>query len=386
MSKKISQNLAYSWWVHNVATVEDGTDNILFGGVKSDGSPRVFRREPGEDYTTIDNYTLYTAPEADDHNAPSLISKAGKPLLAFWQRHGMSTTLNYWSAPEGTFTFGAKKTITFPLNVTYCQSLVWDDNIYIFLRAGSEQWYYVRSTDWGMSWSTPVVFFSGVAETGQMYCRFKQHDNIAQFAIYGHPSTSPWRDIVYGEINLDNGDIMSNEEVVANLDGTSLPLTPSMLEVVCTPSAAPGEKVRLLDVTRTSIGTPTILFARWNDANPIPVYYITQRGFYEPEIWDEKRLMSAGGVFDDGSNRKYVYGAAFGTDTLYVALKDTCGTYKIKQFAIDAWGGLYDERLIQSNSTYPLARPYVVGDNVIWQELREYTDYRNYLIHLWIKD
>lgn len=388
---KVSQDLIYSWWGHIISSVEPSSGEIIFAGVKDDGDPRIFRRDTGEDYATPpQNHILYTpAPEADDHNSVSHLAREGKDLIVFWQRHGQSDQLNYWKAPEGTFNFGSKQVIYFPGMVTYCELLDYEDTIYALCRIDADHWYFVKSTDWGDTWGEPVHFFDGSAEGGQMYCLAvpKEDDpTIVQLCFYGHPTSSPWRDVVYGEIDLATGDIDKFSGNVANMDGANLPLIETSLDVAFTPDPlVAGQRVRLLDVAKKQ-GKNVIALARWNNVTTQAQYY-----FYIQDptagTWSTVSLISSGGTFNDGGGRKYVGGMAFdrsGLNKVYISYKDP--TWRIKKYQFDANFALGTNITLQSNADYPLVRPYAIRgqEACLWQELRTYTDFTNYLSHMWL--
>lgn len=385
---RLSNNLAYSWWVHKIAVREAGTDNLLYGGVKSDGDPRIFRWQPGDtEPADIENHILYDAQEADDHNGISILSQENKDLLVFWQRHGKSQFINYWRAPEGTFNFGTKKTITFPNNVTYCQQLVDGDKIILICRVGSSGWQYVISEDWGATWSEPAPFFDGSAFGGQIYVNtmaFENDPTKFHITAYGHPTSSPLRDVCYFEFDIVTGDFTAGGNVVANLYSSSnMPLTPGAGELVWTPNPnVAGEKVRMLDVG-DKYGNPAVLLAKWNDNTQIPQYYVAWR---DNGVWKNFKYQSSGGVFDDGGGRKYTYGMCFDRNNenkLYMIAKEDGTRYRIKRYDVAADFTISNEAIL-GDTTTQLARPYAPHgrEGVIYQVLETYNGFTDYLIEL----
>jgi hypothetical protein len=391
--KKVSQNLIWSWWIQPLAQIEPSTDAVIFSGVTSNGSPRVFRQHEGEDYTSVEYHHLFDGIEADDHNAPSTLVASGKDVISFWARHGLSSTLNYWKAPEGTFNFGTKKTITFPAGVTYNQSITHGDTIYTFVRIGGSQWYYIKSDDWGDTWTTPAMFFDGSSIGGQHYCLFQSYDNDPtkyHVVVYGHPTSSTWRQAIHGTIDVTTGEISNFSGSVANLDGTNLPITHGSLDVAYSPPSpnTRGERIRLFDVANKH-GKNALLYGKWNDETSIPQYYVAVEDPSTGE-WTEKKYFTSGGVFDTGVGRQYTYGMSFDRNDdsfIYIAHKDK-NEYRLERWRLTEDYGLYDKYIIQTNSTYPLARPIPVRgkDAVIWQELRKYNGFTDYTSHVWIEE
>lgn len=385
---RLSNDLAYSWWVHRIAVKETGTNNLLYGGVKSNGDPRVFRWKLGNtEPTQIQNKVLYDAEEADDHNGISILSQVGKDLLVFWQRHGASPYINYWRAPEGTFDFGAKKRITFPANVTYAQQMTVGDKIILICRVGSSGWHYVVSEDWGLTWGAPQPFFDGSAFGGQIYVNTIPLENDpTKFHVtaYGHPTSSPLRDMVYFEFDILSGDITASGEVVANLyDPEFTALVPGDGELVWTPNVeVAGERVRMLDVGDKH-GNPAVLFAKWNDATQTPQYYVAWRN---EGVWENFKYQSSGGVFNDGGGRKYTYGMCFDRNNenkLYMCAKEG-NTYKLKRYTVAADFTLSGETLLSDSTQYQLARPYAPfgREGVVYQVIISYPSFTNYQIEL----
>lgn len=389
--KLLSNHLAYSWWTNPVAIKEAGTNNILYTGIKDDGDPRIFRlkpTDPDNNPSAIQNHILFEAPELDDHNSPSIATSQGRDLIVFWQRHGASSQINYWKAPEGTFNFGAKQVIYFPGTVTYSQIAHYQNTIYVFTRVDAYFWYFVKSTDWGNTWSTPVKLFDGVAFGGQHYMLIKPFPSDPtkyQMVFYGHPTSSTWRDVTYGEFDITNGNITSPNGFTANLSGTNLPIVNSSLSIAWTPPAG-DYKIRLFDVG-IKHGKPVILGGRFNSVDLNATYRFIHLD--SGNTWVETPLIRSNGAFDNGLGRMYAYGGCFdnnNSNKVYLAYKyNGANHYQLDQYSVDASFGIHSQIVIQ-NDNLQLVRPYGVYNDtaMIFQELYYYNSYTNFDIKLWL--
>lgn len=384
MPVKVSQKLCYSWWTHPEAVLEAGGDRALFGGVMPDGRPRIFRLAPGDDYTTVENHILLSpAPEADDHNSVSILSVEGKPLVAFWQRHGKSVYLNWWRAPEGTLDFAAKQRVAFPAKVSYCQVFHIDgDRSIAFVRA--DGWYFITTDDHFATVSTPVKLIEG--STGRIYINVQPSTTVPDlyhFVGAQNPASSTPHYLAYGTMNLDTGDVTDGTSVVGNLwTGAGLPLDQTDLFDIA-PLDGPDERVRLLDVYEIH-GEPVIEYAKWGGG-------VTSQHFHAhidgPGSAVKVQLgVLTGAEFGPTAPRHYIGGAVVDREGagLYIA-REAAGTSYLERYEVLTDFTLGAPTLVQSNPTYRLVRPVSFVGGVMWQELRKYTNYLDFESHIWIE-
>jgi len=382
---KGSQNLAYSWWVHPRVCVEAGTGNILYGGVMTDGRPRIFRKEPADlSYSTVENKILLDPGDADDHNSVAIHSVAGKPLVAFWQRHGVSPYLNWWVAPEGTFNFGAKKRVTFPAGVTYCQVFhIEGDRSIVFVRA--DGWYFITTDDHFQTVSAPVKFIEG--STGRIYLHLQRstaNPDVLIFAGAQNPASNTGHYIVTGDINLVTGDVGDGSGGVAGnmWSEVNLPLTQTDLFDI-QPLVNSAERVRLLDIFEVH-GETVIEYAKWG-GGLVSQYFQAHLPTPGSAVKQPLGIMT-GDEFGPTAPRHYIAGTAIdrtNCDALYVA-REAAGVSYLEKYPINTDFTLGVPELIQSNADYRLVRPAPFDGGVMWQELRRYNSYVDYSIHVWI--
>src|SRR3990167_2552445 len=345
---QVSSNLIYSWWTHPIATQLDGS--LYFSGVTSGGSERTFRKTG----STITKSILQTLPEADDHNAPSMLRETGKDALLFYTRHNRSNIVNYWRAPEGTIDFEDKGNLTFPYRVTYSQVLSEGNRIILLTRSGDCRWYARVNDNYGASgyWDTPKLVIDACGEIdGKLYVLTSPSANQPIVAA-PHPTDTSWSNVAYGEVDVASGQITSSEGVIGDIDAGD-PIDKDQLDEV-NPNQTSDQHTRLLDVGEM-YGVPTIVYAKWG-SNFDPRYYIA---FYNGTGFDRYYLGLTAGVPFDGANtaKKYVAGAAImhGTNNLVVAA-ESGGTSTIRQYPLTGVNPatLGEPTTIATDATYRL--------------------------------
>lgn len=371
MNRTLSSDLIWSWWTQPTA-VKQG-DNLYFGGVTSNAHWRMFKAN-----STVSNYILNTAPEPDDHDAPSILAQPGKDVLTFYTRHSQDKIIRYKRAAVGTLAFGSESQITVPLSVAYTQVLSYGDRVLVLFRQGSK-WRFVESIDYGDTWGEPTIFLDLSAVTDGAAYLLTQPTNVEgvyHLAVTTRPTNTDWHDIVVGKVDLTNGNFTNFAGIVGNLDGTSLPLTNGDLDSIgCIVS--PDRRVRLLDIG-TKRGKTYGVYASWGDSFAPRYYY-----FYQNTDGSFTRVNPTidAPVFAYSGAANYVGGVALdrnGNDTLYLSGK-TGSTWKINQYTITSSMGLsYVDTL--SDSSLPLVRPCApIGCNsVIFHRLDTYNGYKDF--------
>lgn len=377
MSTKISGNGIYSWWTQPLA-VKRGSDTF-FTAVTLEGYWRVFRNDSTD-------YVQLGTGNQDDHNVPCVVAEAGKDIIVFYTQHGVTSTVKYKKCSTWP-TFGSEQTITFPYGTTYVNTITdpVNDTIYLFTRSSEQKWYVTKSTDWGDTWSTPILFFESSVTNARMYCLIQPSESESgafHLAATGHPSDD-WKTIRYGKIDIFNGEITSNEAYVANLDGTDLPLNEYSLEKAWEPSGT--QRTRLLDIGDKD-NKPYLLYARWDDSTTVPGYYNGVRN-NSTNTWNQSYMMSSGGVFGPVEARKYVGGACIdrnGNNWIYL-MRKLSSSYRIEKYTLDSSLQPDVGSTVVSESSNWVVRPVAVRgeDRVHWCKLINYNDFDDYQSHIY---
>lgn len=369
---KISSNGVYSWWNHNIAQGD------YYTAINNQGIQRVFLNDNS-------NYFDLADIGADDHNAPSILSRTGHPTIVFYPSHGTRTTLPYRIAPEGTIAFGSERLITFPYRVSYSQILDYGDTLVVFTRSGAGKWQYVISQDDGETWTTPQMFIDTL-DTGRHYELFTESEStpgLYHFAIAQNPGNALPHYINYGTLDLRDGTVNSFFSNRGNIyTPAGLPLQKEELDEI-NPIQNNDQKVRLLDVGE-KYGVPVIYYAKWGGGTTSQYYKAIQN---TDGTWARSKLnILTGKEISPPHPRHYIGGVSLdrnGNNILYVS-SESNGTWTIKKYDLDTNLNQINPVTLAS-STYPLARPYSVKgeDAVIYQELRKYNSFKDYLAYVW---
>lgn len=379
MLTKLSGNGGYSWWTRPVF-FRYVTD-MYFTAITNAKIWRAFKNS----YLT--NQDLDTSPEADDHNAPSIIVRTGKAKLAFFTRHGASAVVNMARATSSGLSFVDAGNLTHPGMATYTQITDSGDRVAVFSRVGPSSWRFFHSTNWGGTWSTSRELMNLGAYTGQMYLLIAPTGTAGIYNItaYGHPVSSDFRGLVFGQLDMATGDISTSAGVIANLDGTNLPLAITDLDDLA--PATGDEVVRMFD-SGTLNGHPAVAYAKWVD--PLEAaYWFAWRD--ESGTWTHVDLgVAAGASFYPTS--WYFGGMALdkGANGLsrIVLAREEAGTWFVETRSVVSDMTVGTPSVVASDGAKPLVRPLIVEDGsaIIYQRLVTYTDYSHYLMEYWMAD
>ena len=353
------RDATYSWWTHPIAH-QDAAGVVHFGAVAADGT---VTSRADCDATVLEDG------EPDDHDAAAVVSHPTRSPISFYPGHGDRAAVRF---RHGT-TDGE---VTFPGRVAYAQVLVAGDRIVLLTRVDQCAWYAATSPDWAASWTEPVSVLDDCREGGQVYLTTAPHQatpGLYRLAVYGHPSTSSWRGIEYGLIDVARGRITTPGAVkVGDLrSGAGLPLVRGTLASVYVPRS--GRALRLLDIGAVG-GAPLVVFAEWTDKTD--ARYVAVR--FAAGAWSvERSLPATGRPFWAPS--MYVGGASI-TDhgDIVLSRRSTSGVWRVEQHrrVTTGWTNL---GALASGRT-PLVRPYVVrgGSTVLVQRADYYRDYRHF--------
>lgn len=377
---KISDNGIYTWWTHNLATKLN--NDILFSAIDDSGVARIYKNGSFGQSIVMDDNSY-----ADDHNMSSILANPGKDLLAFYTVHGGRNYISYRRAPEGTLNFGRQKLIHFSSSPTYSQILNKGDTIIVFTRVGSG-WNYIISTDYGETWSDERIFINTGEE--RIYLLFTESEvspGLYHFAGAQNPSSEPPYYIVYGNLELESGNVFGGNEIIGNIySQEGLPILKSSLSSVY-PIENENKKIRLLDVGDKH-GKTVIYYAKLDDGINYSYYQAVRN--QEDGTWDNNFIgIYAGEKFHPTSLADYIGGMALdrnGNNWLYISNENN-GTWYIKRYEINQDMTL-GESIVLAEGNYPLVRPYSVrgADSVIYQQLIKYNDCNDYRAFLWRSD
>lgn len=370
---QITNNRIYSW--HTYPLAKKVGDYIYFAGVRNDTDWYVSRRNG----TTgvIYHQKIYDGVENDDHNSPSILINSGKKSHVFYTRHGQSVHVNHQESNAGTLAFTGHEHISFPENVTYSQLMNdGSDKIVLLTRADSHKWRFRISTDYGDTWGASTTLIDASELAAQLYIHVTPTEadpNIYSFVATAHPLETVWKDIVHGTIDFTTGDISTSAGVIANLDGTNLPLAKEDLD-----SVGVSSDHRLLDVCDKR-GKTIIYYAKWSDTTPVQYW----QAVLDSGVWTHSFTgIYAGEAFYYKCDAKYIGGMAFdrnGRNIVWVSRQTPYCKWKIEQYELDEEFALVNPTLV-AQDTLPLVRPTAVygDDSAIYQKLVSYTNYQTF--------
>lgn len=367
-----------SWWTLPRAVATGG--KVFTGGVRADGTVAVVAL----DDTGSERVSLATF-GADDHNTPSFLVQSGKRPWMFYADHngGTPTLYRHQAVTEGDLLrWGARQTKDGSAGGqhAYVQAFAVpaSNTIYVFVRIANETWHVFKSTDWGATFSASIEFIDfGTSNQGYIALRQLADGNLRMVA-YGHPTLSTIPDIRYCDINITTGAITKIDGTsLGNLDGTSLPLAPSSLDLVYD---ATTEGVRLFDISDGP--EREIAFATWtNDTNTMYRYLRHDGSSWQTPI----NVVAAGVVFGGDVDAHYVGGMSFPEDTpgdvVYLS-RESSGTWTIER--ADRNGSTFD-LTVQATAPggHKYIRPYALAPgstpyDLVYVDVTTYTDYTTY--------
>ena len=384
MPSQISGNGGGTWWTHPQA-IHDGT-NLYFTATTNSMLWRVFQNSSST-FALLD-----TGTEQDDHNAPSILARPGKDVLAFYTRHGKSNIVN-WASWDRTGSFASNWTdegnLTFSNYVTYSQLLDFEDKIFLMCRSETGKWKYRTTLNWGTSWSSLHTFFdnSGV----NIYLLFtpsETEENVWHVAGAKNPASSTEHYIIYAKINVETNKVYNFAGEIGDiytLDG--IPFSKTDFDDIEAVSGTTA-KIRLLDVGDKH-GKTVIYYARWGDVTS--QYY---QAVQETDgSWTHSALgINTGALFTTAQDqaKHYIGGVALdrnNNNILYVS-REASGTWYIDKHTVNSDMTLSSATNITSHATKKLIRPYAVRghSSMIYQECQSYTDYNDFTIHYYKED
>jgi hypothetical protein len=388
--RNLVDDLAWCWWTQPRAT---RIGNIVFlGGISSDGE--VFAATLDVRDGSVRKASLARL-EPDDHNNPALVATQGKPLLAFYCRHDADDLLRYriGSQPEAIADWSEERTLRFDGITTYAQAHAFGDEVHLFTRVGDTKWGYVRSDDWGESWSEPTDFLAlPTDQETYMPTALLADGRTLRVAVAGHPKNyeqRPWHEVRVCVVDLATGEVTlpSDGRVLANLrDGSALPVRGEGLELVH--AASDGRTVNLFDV---SDGDPFevgfVSKRSGDDATDDARYHVTA---FRDGVWTTEEVAPAGTIFGYIHAGFYAGGIAFPHETpggcAYVS-RESDGLWHVELLTRNGEGSWGARPLVEPSTTrivrpWPVRNPSV-GLDFVALALERYDDeYMETLSHL----
>lgn len=367
-----------TWWNTPRAVTLEGT--VYSGGVDANGHIVV---QSSSD--TFDRVELLGA-EKDDHNTPALLVPPDRPPLVAYARHGQDSFLRVRVGNTiGDLTsLGAETALPTSGPVTYAQLWQSDATVYLTTRTGqfdtADPWVFFKSNDYGDTWGAETALIDRTNLTGG-YIGTVQVGSTVRVAIGKHPTQLDNR-VWYCEINVDTGaiSIPSDGSVIGNLDGTNLPLDPTIdCDLIYT---APDTGLRLLGMSSRSDanGGPAIGVVTWNDDTAADNIY--RYIDYDGGAWTATGVCEAGSVIGQEPEDHYHAGVEFPWDTagdeLLVA-REAAGTWYLERWTLS--GSTWTKVDTYRASSNTLARPFPSygGGGFVYCEVEEYPAFTDYV-------
>jgi hypothetical protein len=295
----------------------------------------------------------------DDHIAPAILHKQGKPPLAFY--HNRNGNALFWrkGTTSGDFsTLGIEQSKDMGYDLDYTWSFYHEpsDSVYVFMRRQGRRWSFFKSTDYGTTFEDPVTFLD-LGESGLIYMTFAELDaDRVRFAAYTHPTiVSAVQDIYFGEINFTTGNVTKADgTVVGNLTG-SLPFAFSAFDVCYSESADTTATVsRLYAVGNGTV--PEVAFAAWNDATDAEYRYVRWNG----SAWVMKTICPCGAVFGNTTTTGYYGGVTIpprSAGHTFVTSRENGGSWFVEKQVSTDGGDTFSATLIKRSDATKLIRP-----------------------------
>lgn len=394
---RVAEDFMGSWWTRPRTVVSD-TGMAFSAGIKSTGQTALASSNLAVSPPTEAQVSLGIFQE-DDHNNGALVIRSDKVPVTFYATHGADTLLRYRrgttagtltgieAQPEQTINMGTNEAVTY----VEAHARPTQNEIHVLTR-GWNGWSYLRSTNWGISWSTPRKIFEMGA---QMYIASSLlADGVTlRCTAFMHPSeyvgdTTPAdHDIWVFHIDLATGDVTvpGNAVAVANvLTGVGLPLT-----YANTQPALRKPTGRIAHVFDVSSGpTPMVLYAEKDTDDTATINSDYRLLVWNGTSWQVRVICPTGQHFGHVLGF-YVGGAAFkllDDQTVYLSREDN-GVWTIEKWTTVDHGLSWTSEVLDALDQ-PLVRPFAIDGNTSWGEVTYYRlhRYTGYIANVWFSD
>lgn len=327
--------------------------------------------------TALDDFTqtptsLGTG-ESDDHNAPAFLVPADKPPVTFYANHAADHVLRWrvGTVNGDLSSLGSEQTINLGADVTYAQIIRTGTNsAIVFCRAGDgEEWWFITTSDWFSTLSTPTKFFDET--NGLCYFAFRDDGDGGIHAAFVYNPQESATGVYYCHIDTGTGAVTDVEgNPIANLSGSGLPLDSGDFSLAYTPTG--GSEVRLLDVA-SGTTTPHLLVCVSPDDTQGT--YATLR--WNGTSWDLAPICPSGGIFGHVRLARYMGGATFGhgdtsDDTTIVTSSEDKGLRTLQVWTTSDYE-TWEPGEVLCRTYKKAVRPVLVDGWVSWVEFTSYT-------------
>ncbi len=155
----------------------------------------------------------------DDHRCPVVEVTPGGKAITFYTGHGNDNILRYRRSTDGTFrNLGAEQAIDFSaIGATTYPCLhkhASTGHMYLYVRSSSLRWSFIKSTDDGVTWSTPAVLTYHPDRQSYIYAEWASTNRLRFFvnensALDASVRMMEW-DVVTGEMFAAGGVVIGN--------------------------------------------------------------------------------------------------------------------------------------------------------------------------------
>lgn len=380
------ENIAYTWFGRpNVAR----SGNKTFIGLTKDitGGTTQHVAEFNELTGVYTETQVGTAFEKDDHNQAQILVRASDSrLIAVYSEHnGAALRIRISTNPNDSTAWGAEAT---PVSTGISYATIYqatNGNIFVFYRkdeGGGKNWYYIKSTNDGVAWGTPIKIMDGLAR--QAYLVTEPSDtnsNIIHFCMTdGHPMHFSTK----GVVNIFHFYMDLSTEKLYKSDGTeiiTLPIVPTDgtqvtfftgndtswgLDIICKNGLPRMIYLKYPDGGANTFQFKDLYVVKWNGTTwDTPVYIARELDGY---IYLEESCYSGASRFDK-KDPDIIWGA--------IEVNNVIEIHKVN---IADTGNIIIEQLT-FNSSVNNWRPICSNGNVknlMWLRANTYTTYTNY--------
>jgi hypothetical protein len=384
-------NGGWTWWVRPRAFY-NGTFTYV-GSVRDNGWYGF--DVIAADYTTarIIRSDSIEGPPGDDHNNPSIVAVAGKPLLMFYSEHNVDRFVHLFKMPWNGDQPPVQGAIPTPAAYGWGTSVGPTNNfasilpdsanntIHMFSTVSNHLQAYARSENWGTDFNaqspaTPTYWLDFGAT-------FQGSSNSFGFVYYRQLDSDPTkcralcaagyeggRALRYCEINLATGDITKSDgTVLGNLrTGLNLPLSAkeadSPLELVY--QAGAGACLNYAtDILGGTLPEGVFKVQDLTTPDTTSAYYWCQRN---GTTWTVEQIVNAGPRFTNSASIGYHSGAQFLAPGSVILGRATSGgfvgTLWKGNWQLEQWtrqsANTWTSTVLQTDPTFPLVRGYPV--------------------------
>ena len=230
--------LEAGWQITSWPGLQTANGHSYIGAVTADDAIIV----SWDGLTPSTTYDLGTEGE-HTHNSAAILFVDGQAPVVAYSRHNVDSMLRIriGSQPIGDgFTLGSETTVAMGASTTYARIHHHDGDLFVWTRLAGRSWGYIRSGNWGGSWDSPITVFQGPTGSGtshHLYMRSKVTDAGVMHVAFQRHQDSATQDARYAQINLTTGAISTADgTVLGNLDDTGLPVSPSNMDLVASPT------------------------------------------------------------------------------------------------------------------------------------------------------